>query len=86
MGATLPFDTIAELRRTLVAAVPHLKLIDQVPENEWLVPEASDLGSGDFGPALAEHYQPNAIARASELMAELAKRASERKGAPLAAE
>ena len=46
------------------------------------IPRLLDL----YGPALAEHYQPNAVARASELMAELARRAQERRGPPLAAE
>jgi len=34
LGATLPFDSLAALRRALVKAVPHLGLIDIIPVND----------------------------------------------------
>ncbi|MGV6850168.1 MAG: NADH-quinone oxidoreductase subunit NuoG, partial [Marinibacterium sp.] len=44
MGATLPYDTLAGLRRALVAQVPHLGKLDRVPENGWTPVAAGDPG------------------------------------------
>ena len=41
IGATQPWNSLAALRKALVEAVPHLKMIDQVPENEWKTLEAA---------------------------------------------
>ena len=86
LGAPLSYDSIAQLRQALVAEVPHLSAIDEVPENAWQIPEAGALGSGAFGAAVADHYLTNPIARASSLMAELSRNASARDEAPIAAE
>ena len=86
MGATLPYDTLAHLRRAVVDAVPHLGLIDDVPVNDWRAETPGDLGSGPFGPALEDHYLVNPIARASALMAELSANAKARNQTALAAE
>ncbi|MDU8945882.1 NADH-quinone oxidoreductase subunit NuoG [Ovoidimarina sediminis] len=86
LGATQPWNSLAELRQVLVADVPHLKQIDQVPENEWQVPEQGEVGEGDFGPAIEKHYLTNPILRASEVMGELTALAASRKPAKLAAE
>jgi len=86
MDAKLPYDSLAQLRQALVAAVPHLKSIDEVPENAWEPLPAGKLGSGDFGQAITSHYLTNPIARASSLMGELAANAKARKDAPMAAE
>ena len=86
MGATLPFDSIAALRKALVKDVPHLADVDQVPENEWSALPKGKLGKASFAPALSDFYLSNPIARASELMAELSSNAAARRANPMAAE
>ena len=86
MGATLPYDSLPQLRRALVEAVPHLAQVNGVPENEWQRVEAADLGAGALGQALDDFYLTNPIARASELMAELSAKAKARREQPVAAE
>jgi NADH-quinone oxidoreductase subunit G len=86
VGAVLPFDTIAALRKLMVEAAPHLALIDDVAENEGAALPLGKLGSGDFTSPVADHYLTNAITRASGLMAELSAGAKARRAAPLAAE
>ena len=86
IGATLPYDTLVQLRRALVDAVPHLGLIDDVPVNDWRAETPGDLGEGDFGQALDDHYLVNPIARASTLMAELSANAKARSQTAIAAE
>ncbi len=77
-GATLPYDSLAELRRALVAEVPHLAGIGSVPKNEWqaIPPDAPD--SGPFRNPIADFYLTNPIARASGVMAELSANARAR--------
>jgi NADH-quinone oxidoreductase subunit G len=70
----------------MVEAVPHLAKIDQVPENDWQALEIDKLGSATFKNALGEFYLTNPIARASELMAELARNAKDRATTQMAAE
>ena len=70
----------------LVAEVPHLADIDEVPQNEVVALETGTLGKADFRNAIADFYLSNPIARASELMAELSARAKARGKAKLAAE
>ncbi len=72
LGAALPFDSLAQLRRRLVAEVPHLARIDEVPENAGAAPAAGKLGAGDFAPAIRDFWLTNPIARASPLMGEMA--------------
>jgi NADH-quinone oxidoreductase subunit G len=86
LGATLPFDSIAALRKALVKAVPHLGNIDEVPENEWSALPAGKLGDASFRPAVQDFYLSNPIARASQLMAELSAGAAARRAKPMAAE
>ncbi|MEO0702359.1 MAG: NADH-quinone oxidoreductase subunit NuoG [Pseudomonadota bacterium] len=86
MGATQPWNSLAELRRILIEEVPHLALIDQVPENEWQPLEQGQMGDGAFAEAITDHYLTNPIARASTLMAELSALAKARRATPLAAE
>ena len=86
MGATLPFDSIAALRRALVKQVPHLGDVDRVAENEWQPVPRSTVDSAPFGAAIADFYLSNPIARASELMAELSANAAARRTKPMAAE
>lgn len=86
MGATLPFDSLAQLRAALVEAVPHLKAIDVVPVNDWEPVEAGGDGASDFSEVVTAHYLTNPILRASSLMAELQAAARERQAGKLAAE
>jgi NADH-quinone oxidoreductase subunit G len=86
LGRTQPWDTLAALRAALIAAVPHLGRIDEVPVNAWQPLPLGDLAQGDFRPALTEFYLSNPIARSSPLMAELAMAAVARMAPPLAAE
>ena len=86
LDATLPFDSLAQLRSALIAAHPHLGQVDVVPENEWQVPEGGKLGSGDFTHAITDFYLSNPIARASALMAELSANAKMRVTDKIAAE
>ena len=86
IGATQPWNTMAELRRALLDEVPHLGALDDVPVNEGTPLEAGALGKADFVPAISDHYLVNPIARASALMAELSAGAKARSAAPLAAE
>ncbi|SFP70269.1 NADH-quinone oxidoreductase subunit NuoG [Tranquillimonas alkanivorans] len=86
MGQALPFDSLAQLRKALVAAHPHLSLIDEVPENAWQPLPAAEPGLAAFAPALADHYLVNPITRASQLMAQLSANAKARVQGQIAAE
>ena len=86
LDATLPFDSIAQLRTALFEAVPHLGDIDVVAENEWNAEKAGKLGKADFRNAVTDFYLTNPIARASELMAELSAGAKARRDGAMAAE
>ena len=86
LDATLPFDSIAALRRALVGDVPHLGDVDQVPENDWAPEAKGKLGKAAFQSAIQDFYLSNPIARASQLMAELSANAKARKAQPMAAE
>ncbi|QIE40596.1 NADH-quinone oxidoreductase subunit G [Rhodobacteraceae bacterium SC52] len=86
LGSQLPYDSIAGLRRALVADVPHLAMVDTVPENEWQPLELKDPAKADFRNAIADHYLTNPVARASTLMAELSAAAKARASTPMAAE
>ncbi|MEM9426543.1 MAG: NADH-quinone oxidoreductase subunit NuoG [Pseudomonadota bacterium] len=86
LGATLPYDSLAQLRGKLIEDVPHLKAIDTVPENDWQPVEASGDGSGEFTETVTAHYLTNPVLRASGLMAELQAAARNRQAGKLAAE
>jgi NADH-quinone oxidoreductase subunit G len=86
IGATQPWNTLAELRRAMVAEVPHLAMIDEVPENEGAALPLGPLGEASFVQAVRDHYLTNPIARASGLMAELSAMARARAETPIAAE
>ena len=86
LGATQPWDTLAALRRAIVAEVPHLGRIDEVPDNAWTPVPASRPGTGSFGAAVADFYLTNPIARASALMGELSRLAAARTDTKIAAE
>ncbi len=86
LAATLPFDSFAELRQSLLEAHPHLGQIDQILQSEWAPLKAGTLGKATFQSAISDFYLTNPIARASKLMAELSAGAEARAQAPVAAE
>jgi NADH-quinone oxidoreductase subunit G len=86
VGRTLPFDSLAQLRAQMVGAAPHLARTDVVPENAWTPLERAAMSGGDFRSAVTQHYLGNPIQRASAVMAELTRLASDRGAEPLAAE
>lgn len=85
LGATQPWDSLAGLRRVLVAAHPHLGRVDAVAENAWVAEPAGVLGQAAFRSAIRDFYLTNPIARSSQLMAELSALAAGR-GLKVAAE
>ena len=78
LGAQLPFDSLAELRARLIAEIPHLGRIDAAPQNAWTPVARADMSSEDFGGPAVDHYLTNPILRASEVMADLSRLASDR--------
>ncbi|MGB0556593.1 MAG: molybdopterin-dependent oxidoreductase, partial [Paracoccaceae bacterium] len=86
VGTVLPYDSLAQLRSSLIEAHPHLAAIDEVAENEWTPLALSNMGEGDFGTALRDFYLSNPIARASSLMAELSSLAKAQNTEQVAAE
>ncbi|WP_108484615.1 NADH-quinone oxidoreductase subunit NuoG [Oceaniglobus ichthyenteri] len=86
LGATLPYDSLLQLRKALVKAVPHMGLIDDIPMNDWQAVPMGDAGEAPFQSTVRDHYLTNPIARASALMGELSANAKARKARPLAAE
>ncbi len=83
LGKKLPYDSLAQLRKELFAAHPHLQRIDQIEPGD-----AADLrrlaGTGGtpdkapFGQAIDDFYLTNPIARASATMAECSALAESR--------
>ena len=86
LGQTLPFDTLAQLRNDMIAAVPHLGAVDTVPENAWKRVALKKPAKATIRYAVKDFYLTNPIARASTLMAELSAAAKARAEAPVAAE
>ena len=86
LAATLPFNSLAELRQSLLEAHPHLGQVDQILQSEWAPVKAGSLGKATFRSAISDFYLTNPIARASKLMAELSAGAEARAQAPVAAE
>lgn len=86
LAATLPFNSLAELRQSLLEAHPHLGQVDQISQSEWAPLKAGSLGKATFRSAISDFYLTNPIARTSKLMAELSAGAEARAQAPVAAE
>jgi NADH-quinone oxidoreductase subunit G len=86
IGLTLAWDSLAQLRASLVKTHPHLGRIDEVPENPWMPVAPAAMAKGDFDVAVRSYYQTNAVARASALMGELQALADARAKPALAAE
>ena len=86
LGSTLAWDSLAELRRSIITVHPHLGRIDQVAANEGAALPRANLGNAPFGLAIKDFYLTNPIARASALMGELQAMAVARASTPMAAE
>ncbi|HHS89511.1 MAG TPA: NADH-quinone oxidoreductase subunit G [Rhodobacteraceae bacterium] len=86
LGQALPFDSLAALRNAIVEAVPHLRNIDAVPDNEWSPLAPGKLGKATFRNAIRYFWLTNPIARASQLMAEMSALEKARSEAQIAAE
>jgi NADH-quinone oxidoreductase subunit G len=86
VGKTLPWDSLAVLRREIVAAHPHLGQLDQVAENDWQPLEVKAMGKASFRNAIKGFYLTNPIARASAVMGELAAMEADRAKQAMAAE
>ena len=76
LGETLPYDSIAELRKAMYEAAPHLGAIDTVePADatavERLAKPTPQVQKQPFGRAVTDFYLTNPIARASRTMAEM---------------
>jgi NADH-quinone oxidoreductase subunit G len=75
LGKTLPFDSLAQLRRAIYAAHPHLASIDTVTPTDAaaiakLAKAGGKVGSAPFAQTVTDFYMTNPIARASAVMAE----------------
>ena len=73
-GATLPFDTLAELRAAMYRHAPQLAALDAVETRAMsglgtLANLSATAGSEPFGVALQDFYLTNPIARSSAVMA-----------------
>ncbi len=86
LDAVQPWDNLAQLRQALFAAVPHLAGVDEVAENDWVVPKGGVIGDAPFAELITDYYLTNPIARASEVMAQLSADAKARASSKLAAE
>ena len=86
IDAQLPWSSLAQLRQAMVAAVPHLAKIDEVPQNDWQPLPVASMGDAAFRYAISDFYLTNPIARASQLMAELSASAKARAQEAIAAE
>jgi NADH-quinone oxidoreductase subunit G len=75
LGQRLPYDSLAQLRRALFKAHPHLQRIDQITAGDIgdvraLASPGATLDKSPFGQAIEDFYLTNPIARASAVMAE----------------
>ncbi|MBM3551608.1 MAG: NADH-quinone oxidoreductase subunit G [Alphaproteobacteria bacterium] len=75
LGAPLPFDSLAALRRRLVEAHPHFAQVDEIAPGEAaqivaLANHPAVAMKDAFAPAIENFYFTNPIARASAVMAE----------------
>jgi NADH-quinone oxidoreductase subunit G len=83
LGKKLPYDSLAELRKSIVKAVPHLMRLDQIePGNvadiRTLAGKGGSLEKAPFASSVEDFYLTNPIARASAVMAECSRLAAER--------
>ncbi|KQS63409.1 NADH dehydrogenase [Rhizobium sp. Leaf371] len=75
LGKKLPFDSLSELRRKLVADYPHFGAVDTIAgavdgEIAALAQKAGEMTKSAFASPVKDFYLTNPIARASAVMAE----------------
>jgi NADH-quinone oxidoreductase subunit G len=75
LGATLPWNNLAELRAALYKQAPHLARLDtreaaDVAAMAGLAEAAGAMGSEPFRSPVTDFYFTNPIARASKIMAD----------------
>jgi NADH dehydrogenase/NADH:ubiquinone oxidoreductase subunit G len=75
LGAKLPYDTLADLRRVLMQAHPHLGRIDQIAPADGadikkLAERGGNFDKAPFRSPVTDFYLTNSITRASAIMAE----------------
>ena len=69
-GATLPYDSVAELRASLVRDVSHLGEVDSVARAEWgPFGTSGAMNKASLASPVTDFYRTNPICRASETMA-----------------
>ena len=93
LGATLPYDSLADLRAKLMADHPTFGRIDYAPGaasaaglNLAAIGTPGETSDTPFASPVADYYQTNPIARASVVMAECSALGSAVGRAPMAAE
>ena len=67
LGHKLPFDSFAECRAAMIAAVPALG-VEGLASFDWSPPKLAASPSGEVGYPIKDFYLTNAIARASATM------------------
>ena len=82
-GATLPFDTLSDLRAAMYKCAPQLAALDTVETRsvmglETLAKLSGAHSSEPFAPAIADFYLTNPVARASAVMAGMSQLRSAR--------
>jgi NADH-quinone oxidoreductase subunit G len=75
LGAKLPYDSLADLRRTMISAFPHLGKLGEIEHADpAAIEKLAKLGGktdkAAFASAVRDFYLTNPIARASAVMAE----------------
>jgi NADH-quinone oxidoreductase subunit G len=75
LGHKLPYDSLAQLRRAVFAAHPHLARIDQIAPTDAgdiarLAARGGTIDKAPFAALIDDFYLTNPIARASAIMAE----------------
>jgi NADH-quinone oxidoreductase subunit G len=75
VGQTLPFDSLAQLRKALYGAHPHLAAIGEIAPGDinavaMLAARGGKVGSQAFQSPVGAYFQTNPVARASAIMAE----------------
>jgi NADH-quinone oxidoreductase subunit G len=83
LGKKLPYDSLAELRKAIFKAVPHLMRIDQIAAGDvaaikTLAGRGGSLEKGPFKSSVEDFYLTNPIARSSAVMAECSRLAAGR--------
>ena len=74
LGKTLPFDSLVELRAVISKDHPHMANLDAKPNETLQAAEgvvAFNIEGGGIQPAVTDFYTTNAIARASQILADV---------------